>query len=996
MTKPPSPPPQQTAATTARGFEVTCVKDLLPLLQGVPVTYRFEKHNAKLEGTVAAGGYACACPAYAGCDYRGKVLSALQFEKHAGVTSKNQNGHIFLRNGRSLYELFHKLREVPAEKFPEAFRMAAGVPMTVLAAAAAAAAEEAPRERGLGPGPVAAEQPPASATPRPRPTMEMLTEEEKAGLSLLGLRASGSRTEINSMDGIEGLATEAIGNAPSSDHAMLDAEEMGNAAAQRPRNSGLSTTTTVKVPVTARNNHAMPDANEVRNADGGRSATLAVKLEVTSGSDHAMSDAKELKNADYEQPRDSVLATTSAVKVRIGAANDHAMPDAEQTRNPVLEQPWDSSMLITAPVKVRVTETKYRPESILKDVRGLLSTGLLEGFRVTYKKNEVERIGRINGQGYSCGCSECGYRNIMNACEFEQHSGESSNNQNNHIFLDSGISLYMVIQGLKYTKLDMLGDVIGKVISLPPNMIQYEKWKASFQLEKDYFDDAPSDPCSTQSSQESNIALTDSLKDSTSNASSILNWSSFRRRSDRQFKRGGTETSTPILSRSPEKEISDLSTSTSMKSEETPSENTAGLLTTDVTVIQDPPPDHNVDSNSKDLGQPKVRDNTLHPMLFKEGGLPDYTLLTYKLKNGEVLKQGYKLGTGIICECCSIEVQYTPSQFEKHVGMGRRRQPYRSIYTSDGLTLHELALKLQDGLSSNVNIDELPTLTSGSGKEYSTTSRPIIVPLKRTLQERVLTVESCYMCRKPHTVLGVISVDMIVFCNQCERALHVKCYNNGLQKPKAPLKVLGEYTQFNFMCCEKCQLLRASLHEGLKKREDIAFLRRIRYNICWQLLNGTNMRSDVQHQVIEIFKDAFAETAPQDIDDIRNMVNSKDTTGEKDFRGIYCAVLTTSTFVVSAAILKVRTEEVAELVLIATHNECRKKGYFSLLLSLIEAHLKAWNVRLLTAPVDPEMAPIWSEKLGYTILSDEQKHSMLMAHPLVMFANLSLVQKSLA
>jgi hypothetical protein len=74
-----------------------------------------------------------------------------------------------------------------------------------------------------------------------------------------------------------------------------------------------------------------------------------------------------------------------------------------------------------------------------------------------------------------------------------------------------------------------------------------------------------------------------------------------------------------------------------MKSEETPSENTAGLLTTDVTVIQDPPPDHNVDSNSKDLGQPKVRDNTLHPMLFKEGGLPDYTLLTYKLKNGEVL-----------------------------------------------------------------------------------------------------------------------------------------------------------------------------------------------------------------------------------------------------------------------------------------------------------------------------------------------------------------------
>ncbi|XP_040378062.1 uncharacterized protein LOC102718159 isoform X2 [Oryza brachyantha] len=918
--KPPSPPKQTAAAapataTTAQGFEIgqiTCVKDLLPLLEGVPVTYRFDKYNATLEGTVASDGYVCACPAHAACGYRGKGLSALQFEKHAGVTSKNQNGHIFLRNGRSLYELFHALREVPAENFPEAFRMAAGVPMTVLAAAAAAASEEPPRERGSA----AAEQPPASATPRPRPTVEMLTEEEKAGLSLLGLRASVSTTETNPMDGVEGLASEAI-IVPSSDQAMPDAEEMGNAAAERPRNSVLSTATTVKVPVMTGNDRAMADAKEMRGADveqdGGLSTALAVKLEVTSGNDHAMPDAKDTRNADLEQPRDSVLATASVVKVELGAVNDHAMPNSEQTRNPILEQPWDSNLSTNTPVKMRVTETKYRPESILKDVRGLLSTGLLEGFRVTYKKNEAERIGRINGQGYSCGCSECGYKNIMNACEFEQHSGESSNNQNNHIFLDSGISLYMVIQGLKYTKLDMLGDVIGKEIGLPPNMFQYEKWKASFQLEKDDFDDAPSEPCSTQSSQEFAIALTDSLKDSTNNASSILNWSSFRRRSDRQFKRGCAETLTPILSRSPDKETSGLSTGTSMKSgtEETPSENTTVLLAPDgikcnsagrialsstssecdpinlalplsspLTVIQDPPPDHNVDSNSKDLWQPKVRDNTLHPMLFKEGGLPDFTLLTYKTKNGEVLMQGYKLGTGIVCDCCSSE--FTPSHFEKHVGMGKRRQPYRSIYTSDGLTLHELALKLQDSsqtMNSTVlcTVDELPNLTSGSGREALTASRPIIFPLKRTLQERVSKVESCYICGDHHTAIGVISIDMIVFCNQCERACHVKCYNNGLQKPKAPLKVLGEYTQFNFMCSEKCQMLRASLHEALNKREEIAFLRQTRSSICWQLLSGMNMRSDVQqymHQVIEIFKDSFARTAAQDIDVIQDMVNS--------------------------------------------------------------------------------------------------------------------------
>ncbi|KAL5218277.1 hypothetical protein ABZP36_018961 [Zizania latifolia] len=876
--------------------------------------------------------------------------------------------------------------------------MAAGVPMTVLAAAAAA--EGASRERGS----VAAEQPPR---PLPPQTMETLTEEEKASLSLLGLRESGSRTETNPMDGTGGFASEAIENAASSDHAMPDAKEERNADVEPPRYSGMST---------------IPSG----------------KVQVTAGNDHAVRDAKEMRNADVEQPREkSGLSTTPSVKVQAIQDNDHAMPDAQERGKPVLEQPWDSSLSITTPVKPRVTETKYRPDSILKDVRGLLSTGLLEGFRVTYKKNEVERTGRIIGQGYSCGCLECGYRNIMNACEFEQHSGESSNNQNNHIFLDSGISLYMVIQGLKYTKLCKLGDVIKKEIGLPPNLVQYERWKASFQLEKDDFDAAPSDPCSTQSSQELDAALMDSLKESTSNASSILNWSSFRRRSYRQFKRG-TEPPTPTLSRSPDKETSGLSTGTSMKSgtEETPSENTADLLNADgikctyagpvalkstssehdpinmalplsnpFTVIQDPPGDHNVDPNSKDLGQPKVRDNSLHPMLFKEGGLPDFTSLTYKLKNGKVLKQGYKLGAGIFCDCCHVE--FTPSHFEDHAGMGRRRQPYRSIYTSDGLTLHELALKLQDGLNSNAItsavfsiIGELPTLTSsGSGEVSSTTSKPIIVPLKRTLQERVDKVERCYLCGNSHTILGVISVDMIAFCTQCERACHVNCYNIGLQKPKAPLKVLEEYMQFNFLCCEKCQLLRASLHQGLKKSEEIAFLIRTKSSLCWQLLSGMNMRNDVQqymHQVIDIFKDAFAETAAQDSDLIQDMVNSKDVSGEKDFRGIYCAVLTTSTLVVSAAILKVRTEEVAELVLIATRNECRKKGYFVLLLRLIEARLKEWNVRLLTAPVDPEMASIWSEKLGYTILSDEQKESLLEAHPLVMFENLSLVQKSLA
>ena len=56
------------------------------------------------------------------------------------------------------------------------------------------------------------------------------------------------------------------------------------------------------------------------------------------------------------------------------------------------------------------------------------------------------------------------------------------------------------------------------------------------------------------------------------------------------------------------------------------------------------------------------------------------------------------------------------------------------------------------------------------------------------------------------------------------------------------------------------------------------------------------------------------------------------------------------------------------------------QGYFRLILTSIEANLRACNVSLLTTPVDPEMAQIWSEKLGFTILSAEEVTAFSVAY----------------
>ncbi|XP_066357504.1 uncharacterized protein [Miscanthus floridulus] len=269
-----------------------------------------------------------------------------------------------------------------------------------------------------------------------------------------------------------------------------------------------------------------------------------------------------------------------------------------------------------------------------------------------------------------------------------------------------------------------------------------------------------------------------SNKSASDNSISNFNWGASKRRSVRQFRpQGGTETSTTTFSGSPDKGNSGLSTGTSKKKKGIEATQNAGDLSSSVTSAQGPPPNCSIDSKYKEL---KMRDTTLHPLIFKEGGLPDNTLLTYKLKNGEVQRQGYKKGTVIVCNYCNEE--YTPSAFEKHAGMGERRQPYHNIYTSEGVTLHDIALQLHRlnlnsngfGNASVSSFSDYPNLTSsGCVKEPSTTSGPI-VPLKRTLQESVVQTKSCYFCGYGHTEFGKIDPNMIVFCNQCERPSSVR------------------------------------------------------------------------------------------------------------------------------------------------------------------------------------------------------------------------------
>ncbi|KAE8688744.1 zinc finger protein ZAT11-like [Hibiscus syriacus] len=125
---------------------------------------------------------------------------------------------------------------------------------------------------------------------------------------------------------------------------------------------------------------------------------------------------------------------------------------------------------------------KEAPNSFPSNVRSLISTGMLGGVPVKYVSLLREELcGVIKGSGYLCGCQSCNFSNVLNAYEFEHHAGCKTKHPNNHIYFDTGKTIYQIVQELRRTPESLLFDTIPTVFSAPINQKSFRIWKESFQ-----------------------------------------------------------------------------------------------------------------------------------------------------------------------------------------------------------------------------------------------------------------------------------------------------------------------------------------------------------------------------------------------------------------------------------------------------------------------------------------------------------------------------------
>ncbi|XP_047961195.1 uncharacterized protein LOC125205993 isoform X1 [Salvia hispanica] len=775
----------------------------------------------------------------------------------------------------------------------------------------------------------------------------------------------------------------------------------------------------------------------------------------------------EMENGDLGDLRDAVILEADGL-----VSEELALLGSTKTRK--MEMKMSKKILI-----------KGRPTT----VRELFETGLLEGYPVFYNggKRGFPLRGTIKDAGILCSCSFCKGAQVVPPCQFEIHACKSYRRASQYICLENGMSLLDVVKECRKSSVKTLEETIQNFIGPIPvkESVICRNCSGSFLatsaakvellcdscmviLNSDFDAESvksrPMEPLLGLSLSENGEVHSTPLKRgrpgrkmtkhselkacAKSSAKSSLRGATKKKGQLKMTKMLSLSTSSL---KSPGSAIMTYSKSLSDPTSNG-STSSRGLLRNKTTrkilkklsstaslsqssKIASPPLSGNSKSSSKKITK---KDQRMHKLVFENDGLPDGTEVAY-YSNGKKLRDGYKMGSGIICRCCSTLV--SPSQFEAHAGWASRRKPYMYIYTSNGVSLHEFAVSLLKGrkCSSKDNDDlciicadggklvlcdgcprafhkECASLSSiPRGKWYCTYCQNMFLrekfvewnanavaagrvsgidPIEQITNRCIRTVKNpeeaeviaCIICRGYDFSKSGFGPRTVILCDQCEKEYHVGCLK------KCKLADLKELPKGKWFCSGNCKWIYSALQNVLNagsERLPDSTLDIIRekltgknsdfdtdLDVRWRLLSGKIASRETRvllSQAVAIFHECFDPIVDSETgrDFIPSLVYGRNIRGQ-DFSGIYCAILTVNSTVVSAGILRFFGEEFAELPLAATRIGHQGKGYFQLLYSCIEKLLAFLNVKRFVLPATDEAKSIWTEKFGFNKIPEEQ------------------------
>ncbi|ESQ51267.1 hypothetical protein EUTSA_v10016165mg [Eutrema salsugineum] len=688
-----------------------------------------------------------------------------------------------------------------------------------------------------------------------------------------------------------------------------------------------------------------------------------------------------------------------------------------------------------------------RPKKFLRNfpskLKELLESRILEGLTVYYLRGAKMREagarglkGVIRGSGVLCFCIVCKGAQVVSPAVYEQHASSTNKRPPEYILLESGCTLRDVMNACKETPFAALEERLRVVVGPALNQ---SSLCFSCQGTMD-------EPCETKSlflcksclerkepeihtsPSKANGALKGSLNPSIVPQTILSGSISSPRRSNRQ-EQPTTESPEPVV-------VSGTSPSESKSS--------------------------SIKSNSQ--GRLTRKDVRLHKLVFEDDVLPDGTEVGYFLA-GKKLLVGYKKGFGIHCSCCNKVV--SPSSFEAHAGCASRRKPFQHIYTTNGVSLHELSvvLSMDERFSIREN-DDLCSICKDGGELLCCDTCPRSfhtvcaylpsLPSERwsckycvNMVEREKFVESnqnaiaagrvhgvdaiaeitkrcirivssfgselpsvCVLCRGHSFCRLGFNSRTVIICDQCEKEFHVGCLKEH------NIADLQELPEDKWFCSLGCNKINTSLGDRIVHGEEKLsndFLNSIRKkqkpneescpdenttpDIRWRVLSGKLTSSDdtkvLLAKALSILHERFDPISESGTrgDLIPAMVYGKKAKGQ-DFSGMYCTMLTVDEVIVSVGIFRIFGSELAELPLVATSRDCQGQGYFQCLFACIENLLGSLNVKHIVLPAADEAKSIWTDKFGFTKMTQEEVNEYRKDFSVMVFHGTSMLRKT--